>query len=273
MRILLFAATLVAGCVALPLPRESTFHSSDADLTAVRIVHGSLVLELAKTRVLVDPWFHSSLTTRQTEPLGLIPEHLPDASAVLLTHRHEGHFDPDALAEIAKKVPRAIAPPSLADALRKLGFKDVTPLDWWDHTDVGPITVTAVPTNHAVRENGYVVATDRVTAYVAGDTRYFDGMVDIATAFPKLDVAFLPIGGERMLGFQRTMGPTLAAKAAALLKPRRVVPIGYGAAGGEPLVWYSSTPVERFVEAAKAAGFPAEHIVVLEPGESWHYFR
>ena len=273
-RAVLVALAVLAGCTALPLPREGAYHPSDAELGVTRIVHGSLILELGKTRLLVDPWFHSGFTTRQTEPLGITPEHLPDIAAVLVTHWHAGHFDPDALAEIAKKTPRAIAPPPLAGALREVGFADVTPLEWWDHTDVGPIRVTAVPASHPVREDGFVVASDRVRVYVAGDTRWFDGLVDIETAFPDLDVAFLPVGGEKIIGLRRTMGPTEAAKAAILLNPRRVVPLGYGAASGWfPLVWYASNPVARFQQAAIDDGYPADRIVVLEPGESWHYFR
>jgi len=270
---LFIATTLIVACTGLPLPREGTYHVSDADLAVTRILHGSLVLEVAKTRLLVDPWFHSELLTRQTEPLGLTPERLPEAAAVLITHKHAGHFDPDALAEIAKKTPRAIAPPPVADALRALGFAEVTPLDWWDRTTVGTATVTAVPAEHSARENGYVIVTDHVRTYVGGDTRWFDGLVDIATAFPDLDVAFLPIGGERLMGFRRTMNPEEAAKAAALLKPRRVIPISYGAAGGFPFVWYADDPTKRFREAMSAEGLGSERIVVLEPGESWHYYR
>jgi L-ascorbate metabolism protein UlaG (beta-lactamase superfamily) len=69
------------------------------------------------------------------------------------------------------------------------------------------------------------------------------------------------------------MGPSEAARAAALLKPRRIVPVAYGAAGGFPFVWYASDPVARFREAATAEGLAPERIVVLEPGESWHYYR
>jgi L-ascorbate metabolism protein UlaG (beta-lactamase superfamily) len=191
----------------------------------------------------------------------------------LITHKHAGHFDPDALAEIAKRTPRAIAPPALADKLRDLGFSEVTALDWWADTTIGAIRVTAVPALHSVSENGYVLTSDRVRLYIGGDTRWFDGLVDIATAFPDLDVAFLPIGGERIVGLARTMGPRDAARAAALLKPRRVVPVAYGAAGGFPFVWYASDPVARFREAAVAEGLAPERIVALEPGESWHYYR
>ncbi len=273
MRSLVLALLLAAGCTGVPLPHEGTYHPSDADLTVTRIGHASLVLELGATRFLVDPWYNSGFATRQTEPLGLTPDKLPAAAAVLVTHRHTGHFDPDALAAIAARTPRIVVPPPLADAVRGLGFADVIVLDWWSDTTIGGARVTAVPASHPVRENGYVLASDRVRTYVGGDSRWFDELVDVATAFPDLDVALLPIGGERVLGFRRTMGPKEAARAAALLKPRRVIPITYGAAGGFPLVWYASDPVNRFREDAKAAGLAPERIVVLDPGESWHYFR
>jgi L-ascorbate metabolism protein UlaG (beta-lactamase superfamily) len=272
-RLVLVCSLVAAGCAGLPMPQNATYHGSDADLGVTRIVHGSLILEMAKTRVLVDPWFHSHVFTEQTEPLGLTPSGLPDVTAILITHGHPAHFDEETLGELAKKVPRAIAPPQLEAALTKLGFEEVTPLDWWDHTEIGPIRVTAVPAHHPVRENGYVLTTDRARVYLAGDTRWFDGMIDIATAFPDLDVAFLPVGGEQLLGIARTMNPVMAAKAAALLKPKRVVPIAYGATGGFPFVWYSRQPVARFQDEAKAAGFPPERIIVLQPGESWHYYR
>jgi L-ascorbate metabolism protein UlaG (beta-lactamase superfamily) len=272
-RLALLPLVVLTACATLPLPREGVYHVSDADLAVTRILHGSLVLELAKTRLLVDPWFHSGYLTQQTEPLGLTPEHLPDAAAVLITHEHTGHFDADALAEIAKTTPRAIAPPALLDALRRLGFREVTPLDWWDDTMVGPLHVTAVPSSHPVRENGYVVTSERVRCYLGGDTRWFDGLVDVATAFPDLDVAFLPVSGESLFGLRRTMSPGDAARAAALLRPRRVIPFAYGATGGFPFVWYANTPVQRFRADAEAKGFSPERIVVLAPGESWHYYH
>jgi L-ascorbate metabolism protein UlaG (beta-lactamase superfamily) len=161
----------------------------------------------------------------------------------------------------------------MTETVRALGFTEVTGLDWWDHAMVGPIRVTAVPAAHNVRENGYVVASNRVKVYVAGDTRWFDGLVDIAAAFPNVDVACLPIGGETAMGFSRTMRPGEAAKAAVLLKARRVIPIAYGAAGGYPFVWYIDEPVVRFRAAAETVGLHPDQVVVLEPGESWHYFR
>jgi L-ascorbate metabolism protein UlaG (beta-lactamase superfamily) len=266
------AALLVAACNTLPLARRSAYHGSDADLTVTRIVHGSVIVALGGSRVLVDPWFHSGILTHQDEPLGLTPDALPPVDAVLITHRHDGHFDTRSLRELATTVREVVARPELGDTLRNLGFKQVTTLGWWDKTRIGDVDVTAVPARHGVAENGYVLEAKGISAYVAGDTRPFPELVDVATRFPALDVALLPVGGERLLGFAREMTPEDAAKAAAVLGARRVIPIGYGAGGGLPLRWYARHPTERFTRAAARLGIDESRILVLEPGESWHYY-
>ncbi len=213
--LVLAAALLAAACSALPVPKRASYHAADADLSVTRIVHGAVILELGGTRLLVDPWFHSGFIVRQREPLGLTPEGLPSFTAVLLTHRHGDHFDETALARLAATVPTVVARAELHARLVKLGFRRVVDLDWWDEASLDGVTVTAVPARHGAPENGYVVEGGRVQVYVAGDTRYFPELVDVATRFPHLDAALLPVGGERYLGFGREMGPADAARAAA----------------------------------------------------------
>ncbi len=271
--LLLAVAAAALACGRIPVPRASPFHPADADLSVTRIVHGSLILDLRGTRVVVDPWFHSGLFRRQNEPLGLLPETVPDAAAVLLTHEHPEHFDPQALKLLAARVPEAIGPPKMHSRLEGLGFRKVTDLGWWDKAHVGDLLVTAVPARHGVPENGYVLEMGGVGAYVAGDTAWFPEVVDVATRFPHLDVVLLPVGGKRLFGFRREMGPEEAARAAAILNPRRVIPIGYGETGGFPVRWFARNPVERFVDECKKRGIGNDRVVVLEPGESWHYYH
>src|SRR4029450_8861321 len=148
------AAVLVAAgvaCAPIPLARESPFHPSDAALGVTRVVHGSVVLELAGTRLLVDPWFHSGFFTRQGEPLGLTPATLPTLAAVLVTEDAPDRFDTRALAGLAATVPRAIAPPALRERLVSVGFKDVTGLAWWEPTTGDGLTITAVPSGNGPR--------------------------------------------------------------------------------------------------------------------------
>jgi L-ascorbate metabolism protein UlaG (beta-lactamase superfamily) len=273
MRRLLVLLVALAACSTVPLPRRSPYHPADADLSVTRIVHASLIVEMRGTRVLVDPWFYSGFVMRQQEPLGLTPPDLPGVAAILLTHEHGGHTDDAALRQLAPSVPEVIAPARLTDRLRDLGFQRVTALAWWETATIGDVRITAVPAAHSVPENGYVLERDGVSAYLAGDTREFDELGEVAARFPHLNAALLPVGGERLFGFPRTMGPTQAAEAAAKLGAERVIPIAYGKQGGFPVRWFTRKPVPRFVAACKDAGIGAERIVVLEPGESWHYYR
>ena len=223
------------------------------------------------TRFVVDPWFHSGLVRRQAEPLGLRPEALPAAAAVVLTQRSAEHFDAEALARLARTVPRAVAPAPLCDALLALGFVDVRGLAPWQQAAVEDATLTAVPSSGGEAQLGFVVASGDVRVYLAGDTQPFAGLQAIADAFPDLDVAFLPIGGRRILGVRRDMGPEQAAEAAAVLRPAVVIPTHYGTQGLAPFLWHARTPVARFRAALAERGL-AERLVALQPGESWHRF-
>jgi L-ascorbate metabolism protein UlaG (beta-lactamase superfamily) len=266
------AAMLVAACAAcapIPLARESAFHASDAALGVTRVVHGSIILELAGTRLLVDPWFHSGFFTRQGEPLGLTPATLPTLAALLLTGDEPDRFDPRALSELAATVPRVVAPPALREQLIGLGFKDVTGLAWWEPTTIDGLTVTAVPSGNGPRANGYVVVSRDARAYVAGATTTFPGLVDIAVAFPRLDVAILPIGGRRVFGVLHEMTPDQAADAAKTLDAARVIPTGYGARSRSPVTWYGGGALDEFRTAMAVKGL-ADRVLALETGESWH---
>src|SRR5262249_44493583 len=213
------AALLVAcaACAPIPLASESAFHPSDAALGITRVVHGTFVLELDVTRLLVDPWFHSGIFTRQAEPLGLVPATLPRLAALLVTGDFPEHLDPHALHDLAAPGPRAIGPPSLRGRLLALGSRDAPGLAWGEPTTVDGLTITAVPAGGGATTNGYVVASRAARVYLAGPTTAFPGLVDIAVAFPRVDVAILPIGGRRVLGVLHEMTPEQAADAAATL--------------------------------------------------------
>src|SRR5262245_15694043 len=147
---------LAIACGAIPVPKRAVYHPSDADLSVTRIVHGSVLVEMAGTRVAIDPWFYSGFLVRQGEPLGLTPDGLPTLQAVLLTHDHGDYLDERALRTLAATVPQVVARPALHARLAALGFRQVTDASWWDTVRVGTIEVTAVPARHSVPENGYV---------------------------------------------------------------------------------------------------------------------
>lgn len=259
----------LTACAPVPRPRPGAFHDSNADLSVSRIVHGSLVLSLHGTRFVVDPWFHSGVVRRQAEPLGLRPEAIPPAAAVLLTQGGPDHFDEEALAALARTVPCAVGPARLHGRLRALGFGDVRGLASWERTRIDGVELTAVPSSESEGQLGFVLASRHVHAYLAGDTRRSDALRAIAEAFPRLDLVLLPIGGRRVLGMARGMGPEDAAAAVALFEPAVVIPTHYGRQRVVPLVWQARDPVAAF-RAALERRHLGDRLVVLAPGESWH---
>ena len=272
-RTLVTALTLIlAACAVAPQPKSGPYHPSDAPVTITRIVHGSYLLDLAGVRLLVDPWYYPRGLVNHSEPLGLTFRSLPTIQGILITHRHGDHLDSKALEALSDHDLPVVVRPGLSKAVRSAGYAHVTELEWWQTTKIADLTIHAVPANHTVDENGYVVERLGATVYVAGDTRYFDGMGDIKRRFPTIDVALIPIGGLRFLGVLSHMRPPDAARAVRILQPRRVIPTHYGAAVPLPIYWTARHPVEDFREALDALGQDGSRLVVIAPGESWHYY-
>lgn len=262
----------VAACAPVPRPRSGVFHDSDADVAVTRIAHGSVVVALHGSRFVIDPWFHSGILHRQSEPLGLRPEAIPPAAAIVLTQGGADHFDEEALAELARRVPRVVAPARLRGRLLTLGFIDVRSLVPWERTRVDGVELTAVPSSDGERQLGFVLTSQGVRVYIAGETGRFAELRAVADAFPRPDLALVPIGGPRTVGLARGMGPEDAAAAVALLDPAVVIPTHYGRQDLVPFFWQAGEPVTRFRAALDRRGL-GDRLVVLDPGESWHRLR
>ena len=73
--------------------------------------HHGWLYAAERARILVDPLFHDrfgltdSVELRVYPPRVTDPSALPPIDAVILTHEHEGHFDPGSLALIDRSVP------------------------------------------------------------------------------------------------------------------------------------------------------------------------
>ncbi|MGH2950696.1 MAG: MBL fold metallo-hydrolase, partial [Solirubrobacterales bacterium] len=145
-------------------------------------------------------------------------------------------------------------------------------------TRLGEVDVVATPAAHRGRRYpigrripalGFDLRAGGRRLYFAGDTALFDGMRELAG---RLDVALLPIAGwGDTVGLSHHLDPTTAAKAAAMLRPRIVVPIHWGTLLRAGLArrrpdLLSDPPREFVARAAELA--PEVEVRVLAPGES-----
>lgn len=265
------ALAVIAGCYQPNVVRTRTYHPSDADLSITRIIHGSAIVDFGETRILVDPWYNPSPPLGPRNPIGLSLENLPPLRGILLTHKHDDHFDHQTLANLPDKSLRVVARRGLGEELRAMGYSDVVELEEWERSQIGSVIVTAVPARHEVPENGYVLRGNSVTLYLAGDTQFDQALFEqIRSRFGPLDAAMLPIGGIRIMGRRLDMDPEEAATAVKILRAGHAIPYHYELSGPFPFFTSAGTPAVAFL---KAAGEMGKTVVVLAPGESWHHYR
>ena len=265
----------LTACYTPTVNPTRTYHPSDADLSITRIVHASAIIDFRETRILLDPWYSPTPPLGPAETIAVSLENLPSLRGILITHKHDDHFDPETLRNYPDKSVRVIVPRGLGAALRTMGYEDVVELGEWERSQIGSVIVTAVPALHRVPENGYVLQANSVTLYVAGDTRFDQTMFErIASFFPTIDAALLPIGGIRIFFRRLDMSPEQAADAFEILHPGHVIPYHYGLRGPFPFFMSASDPTKSFTEALVAEDEQArDAIVVLETGQSWHHYR
>lgn len=195
--------------------------------------HATVLVEIDSIRLLTDPVLRRRIGPLRRHGAAPDPRLTEEVDAVLISHLHHDHADVPSLRRLSRTVP-VLAAPGAGDFLNRLGFSDVRELTPGDSDDVGGVRITATDANHpaggrrferASRAVGFELAGQR-RIYFAGDTDLFDGMKAIGG--DKLDLALLPIWGWGTNIGAGHLDPERAARAAALLSPKAVVPIHWG---------------------------------------------
>lgn len=261
---------------------------------ALFIGNATLLLRMGPFTVLTDPNFvhrgaevalgFGLTATRTTDPARDV-EDMDQPDLVIVSHDHGDHFDPVAADWLAHGVPIATAP-AAASGLAEKGFTDVRALRRWESTELerdgARLRVTAVPAQHgpgpmgsampevigSVVEHWHAAAGDDAEAepwhrlYLSGDTVFDEGLAEIRDRFGDVDVAFLHLGGMRLLGVTVTMDAAQGVQLINLLQPRLTIPVHYNDYGT------SSSTLAEFVTAVNEAGL-ADRVRYLRRGDAW----
>ncbi|MFD5824102.1 MBL fold metallo-hydrolase [Lentzea sp. NPDC060358] len=207
------------------------------------------------------------------------------ASGALVTHLHRDHTDAKALASVLAGNAPVLRPARgygddvdnvatlLGESeLRQYGL-NARVVDTWSVSEIGPFTVTAVPSIDGLGDPqvNWVVEADGQRVFHGGDTMFHGWWWLVARRFGPVDAAFLPANGavvdaphlQPPSPVTAAMDPFQAAAAAEILGARYAVPVHYET--GQPVKLPGYVEVEDpETEFEKHAGARAH---VLRLGE------
>lgn len=228
------------------------------------IGHSTVLLEDGAFCILIYPFFSSrfSFLKRRLQS-SMPPEKLPEIDLVLISYTHPNHCDYDALDKIRRSA-KIIMPKRFALKVRHMGF-GVTELDNGDSTNAGNFKITAVPAQHQGKCAGYMIEGAK-TIYFAGDTFLISLMKKLGKIY-NIDVAFLPIGGNRFFGKKMLMDPKYAVSASLDIKAGMVIPIQYGTFGNIPFVFNMEKDASGFIDQINDDNL-RNRVEVLDVGKS-----
>ncbi len=197
-----------------PLPVD-TLATASGPLEITFVGHGTLMMRFGGKVIHLDPY-------------GKLADYaaLPKADLILLTHHHQDHLDPGAIAAIRTPDTRLVLTASCAEKLAA-----GTVMGNGDRRVEFGVGIEAVPAYNLLHKrdngqpfhprgegNGYVLTFGATRVYVAGDTENIPEM----KALTGIDAAFLP------MNLPYTMTPAMAADAARAFKPKVLYPYHYG---------------------------------------------
>ncbi|CAI9418914.1 MBL fold metallo-hydrolase [Nocardioides sp. T2.26MG-1] len=206
--------------------------------TLIHVGGPTVLVELAGVRFLVDPTFDppgdypvGSRSLTKTRPPRMSAEDLGRIDAVLLSHdQHPDNLDTSGRA-LLTTVPQVLTTTVAAGRLEA----PVRGLEPWSATEVGPVTVTAVPAQHGPDGTehltgpviGFVLtAPGESTVYVSGDNASLDVVAEVARRVPAVDLAVLFAGAARtplVDGFLTLTAPQVVEAARLLGEPEVLV--------------------------------------------------
>jgi N-acyl-phosphatidylethanolamine-hydrolysing phospholipase D len=261
--------------------RDNARHSVP---TATWIGHSTVLVQMDGVTFLTDPiWSERASPFAFAGPKRLVPPGvslaaLPPIDFVVVSHAHYDHADLPTLARLAATGTRIFVPLKLGRLLRDAGISGVEELDWWEHREVGRVSVHCVPAQHwSARTlfdkdetlwSGWTVVGPTRHFYFAGDTGYFAGFTEIGARFGHFDLAAVPIGAYEPTAMMRPhhMNPEEAVRGALDVGADRMLGIHYGTFDltDEPL----EDPPRRFHQAAQANDIQPDRVWTPKIGET-----
>ena len=153
------------------------------------------ILTTKQSKIIIDPYLSNSVYKKAGRnrllPIVINPKNI-NCDAVICTHNHLDHLDPDTIKEISSRL--FITTESGKEEIEKLGKKNVKALKPNSSITVGDITITAVFAKHTTEAFGLIIKAEEKTLYFSGDTLFSEKLFDIKNFNP--NITFICINGK-----------------------------------------------------------------------------
>ena len=154
------------------------------------------LLKTANTEIIIDPYLSDSVNRvagrPRTLPVPIDPKDI-NCDAVICTHNHLDHLDPDTV-ELIDPSQFFITTNEGKTVLGGLGKPNAKALNVGESITVGDFELTAVFADHTVEAFGLIVKAEGKTLYFSGDTLFNEKLFEIKGFSP--DVTFICINGR-----------------------------------------------------------------------------
>lgn len=291
---------LLIACLALPAcslfkePRPAirraipatpaALHPDESTISVTWVGHATALIRIDDRWFLTDPVFGERIALvypRRVEA-AIDPAELPPLSAVLISHAHFDHLDPDSL-ELLPATRVVAAPPGAVTFLPDaMPAQEIAGLHEWETWEADGVKITAVPALHGDgrylvdkwnhhSHTAFVIEYRERTVYFAGDTGLDrEGAGAISDRFD-VDVALIPVGPAGRWKWVEDLRddvhvtPDQAMELFEICGAQWMVPIHFG-------TFFNDPDYERpFVEDAIARSGRARDVRLLEIGETTEF--
>jgi L-ascorbate metabolism protein UlaG (beta-lactamase superfamily) len=206
-------------------------------LRITRIVNSCTLIEVDGLSLLTDPWFTERWHLHRAEPLGLVPEDLPELDVILGSNPFVNHWDRRGLRRIRGRSATVVTPHRRMDRIaRACGFPTRIRLPAGHAVTIGELRIDAFSGGgFGPATNVYVLTTPTTRILFGGEACDVAAVRRWAAANGPVQVALLPVNGLTAFGRRLVMSASEAVEAAAAAGAHTLVPIHD--AHYEDLVW------------------------------------
>jgi L-ascorbate metabolism protein UlaG (beta-lactamase superfamily) len=225
-------------------PRERWARPPESGLRATWLGHSTVLIEIDGMRLLTDPvWSERASPVgfagpKRFQPVPVPIAKLPPIDAVLISHDHYDHLDRATVLQL-RDVP-FVTSLGVGAHLESWGIapERIIELDWWESVELGPLTITAAPSQHFSGRgvgdrnrtlwSSLAVRGPRHGFFFSGDTGLTEDYREIQDRLGRFDLVMLEVGAFHPAWGTIHLGPENALKALDLLGGGVFLPIHWG---------------------------------------------